>query len=153
MRLRALLLITVLITTAYGGYSLYVPYAFRREDTAGRLMLANELYDSAAVHFRHAIALDPSQASVHDNLGTCLFMLGDRPGGIAEYRLSLQLDPWSAAAHFNLAQALFRDEQPTESLREAKAALRWVDPASNEAKRIEAFLADPARFMATAKHD
>lgn len=153
MKLRVALLIAAVIATAYGGYVMYSSYAFLRDNTAGRRLLESRLYDSASIRFRQAIATQPSRADVHDNLGTCLFVMGDRAGGIAEFRLSLQLDPWSPGTHFNLAQALYLDGHSDESIREAEAALRWADPMSNEAKRIEAFLADPALFMATTKHD
>src|SRR5207247_4813695 len=76
----------------------------REATVLGALGRAEEL-------LHRAVALDPADASVWNDLGVVLVRRGQHPRGIEAIQRSLALDPQHAEAHRNLAVALEQDGQ------------------------------------------
>ena len=70
--------------------------------------------------YRRALALEPTYAVAHNNLGNALKERGETAKAIASYYRALSAAPDFAEAHFNLARA-FREQG---KLAEAEASLR-----------------------------
>jgi tetratricopeptide (TPR) repeat protein len=66
--------------------------AMDRQDLAG-----------AAAWFRKGLEAAPGDPALHQNLGSALFLAGDRDGAEAEFHQALRLAPGYARAHFSLA--------------------------------------------------
>ena len=60
--------------------------------------------------YERAIALRPTHANAHGNLGVLLKVTGNLADAETEYRRSIELDPNHADAHHNLAVRAERDE-------------------------------------------
>jgi predicted O-linked N-acetylglucosamine transferase (SPINDLY family) len=83
---------------------------------------------------REALALDPTLADAHNNLGQVLSARGQYAQAAVSYRQAVSLSPKMALFHFNLGTALQRD---TESLSQAEASFRRaleLAPAFQEAR-------------------
>jgi tetratricopeptide (TPR) repeat protein len=76
----------------------------REATVLGSLAKAEEL-------LQRAVALDPADASVWNDLGVVLVRRGQHPRGIEAIQRSLALDSQNAEAHRNLAVALEQDGQ------------------------------------------
>src|SRR5258708_16069017 len=70
-----------------------------RTEDAGELPRACDLY-------RRALALAPSYAKAHINLGIALEVMGDAAGAIGSYEQALAGDPANPAANYNLGKLL-----------------------------------------------
>jgi tetratricopeptide (TPR) repeat protein len=102
----------------------------------GRLDYDAHQYESAIVHFQHAVALDPKMARAYDNLGLCHYYRNENSLAIDNYKKAIELDrgsehrsPWP---YLNLAVTL----EFLGQLNEAEANLRealHVDPKLAEA--------------------
>ena len=88
----------------------------------------------ALTELRRAIALDPSRATFHSNLGYALQLQGSMPEAIVEYRQALSLDPHLASAWINLATALAKDPKTRTAARSALSEARKIDPADPRVK-------------------
>jgi tetratricopeptide (TPR) repeat protein len=82
-----------------------------KDDSAMRTNLANayehsKQYDPAIENYRHAIALNESNASAHCNLGYGLMQQGRIDEAIPEFMRTIELDPRMPQGPTNLAQAL-----------------------------------------------
>jgi tetratricopeptide (TPR) repeat protein len=77
-------------------------------DEAGR-------YEEAAAHCRAAIAVNPSDADLHYNLGNALLGLGKADEAIAAYQKTLTLDPRYVKARYNLGNAHARQARYQEA--------------------------------------
>lgn len=86
-----------------------------RAEDRGDLELAESCY-------RRALAIEPSQAAAHTNLGNLCLRRGDRLAAQDAYQRALELEPEQAEARFNLANLL--DEAGETEL--AVAELRAV---------------------------
>lgn len=95
-------------------------------------ILRDELGDHEAAEpwHRDAIALNPSNSKLHNNLGYNLMLQGKRQEAITELRKSLALDEQSQAAHNNIGQALIREGGPTER---AEALEHWLKVTGDKA--------------------
>jgi serine/threonine protein kinase/tetratricopeptide (TPR) repeat protein len=83
--------------------------------------------DEAIVEYREALALDPKEAAVHNNLGNALRDKHDLDGAIACHKKALELDPKVAPAHNNLGATLEDRGRLDEAIAEYREALA-LDP-------------------------
>src|SRR5215471_11385868 len=81
------------------------------EDDEGDLPAAE------AAH-RAALALNPSRAALHNNLGYNLLLQRQPQQAAGEFRRALELDPHSQVAHNNLASALAQQSRVKEAIAE-----------------------------------
>jgi Flp pilus assembly protein TadD len=65
---------------------------------------------------RAALAVDPQQSSLHNNLGYNLLLQGHADAAAAEFRRAIELDPKSQIAHNNLGAAFIAQKAPAEAL-------------------------------------
>jgi len=92
-----------------------------KDDAAMDTNLANayleaKLYDDAIKTYRHAIELDPTNASAHCNLGYALMQHGEVDDAIKEFQETIKIDPNMPQGQQDLKQALMM------KARKAKAA-------------------------------
>jgi len=73
-------------------------------------------YTEAADAYKRAIALKPSEAGYHNNLGQALAKMGKTEDAIAEYNTAAQLDPANAGLYyFNLGAILTNANKADEA--------------------------------------
>jgi len=125
----------------------------------GMVAHAHELFDEAAVAYRRAEALDPSDVRWPYYLGDVLSVLGDEPEAAeAAFRRALALDPDYGPAHWRLgtilvaqgesgaaARALARALELAPDLQPARLALAQVRLAQGELEASEALLREILR--------
>jgi DNA-binding SARP family transcriptional activator len=73
-------------------------------------------FAAAEDEFRQAIALDPTDASVHDYLAGLYLVTGRPKEGLAEAQRALELDPLSSSAIADFAHALLFNDRCDEAL-------------------------------------
>jgi tetratricopeptide (TPR) repeat protein len=73
--------------------------------------------------YQKALALDPSLAFVHNNLGVFYFGLGNYEAALEEYKLSVAIDPGRAGAWDGMSEALERMGQMEECIQAASKAI------------------------------
>ena len=83
-------------------------------------------HTEAIEHFRQALELQPSSASVHGNLGISLRKLKRMDEALSHFRRAIKLDPQSAIAHTNLGQILIDTGTATEALPHCLEATRLL---------------------------
>ncbi len=88
---------------------------------------------------KKAIALDPTLAQAHMQLGVLYSRRGDYPRAAAEFERTIKLDPTLASAHYRLGQALIRMGQRKQSAEEMET-FRKLDSARKEEDTVVAFL-------------
>ncbi len=64
------------------------------------------LLKPAEAAYRAALAIDPGQSSLHNNLGYNLLLQGNAEAAAAEFRKAIGIEPRSVIAHNNLGTAL-----------------------------------------------
>jgi tetratricopeptide (TPR) repeat protein len=101
----------------------------REATVLGSLARAEEL-------LQRAVALDPADASVWNDLGVVLVRRGQHPRGIEAIRRSLALDSQNAEAHRNLAVALEQDGQALSAAAHYRAFLALA-PGHPDRAQIE----------------
>ena len=74
--------------------------------------------------YEHALAIDPSYANAHNNLGNVLLAIGRNDDAIREFSELVRLQPDSAAALGNLAAAYAAAQQFDRAVELTDAALR-----------------------------
>lgn len=84
----------------------------------GELAAALECYEEA-------VALDPSQAMAHNNLGNAYQALGRAEEAVAAFRSAIAADESLAEAHFNLGIALHRADALAEAAECYRTALKF----------------------------
>jgi len=87
----------------------------------------------SAEAFRRAIALDPSYAEAHTDLGVEYLNLGLLDDAIAEFRTATRLDPATSVHHANLGLALMTIGRFREAEPEARTAVA-LDETSTKAQ-------------------
>ncbi len=90
--------------------------------------------DDAERELEDALALDPSFATTHSNLGNLYFRRDEIPRARDAYLAAIRLDPEHADAHNNLGSAYFRLGDRRRAEQEYREALR-LDPQSAGAQR------------------
>lgn len=96
--------------------------------------------DEAAVAFRKAVDIDPTEAEAWNGLGVALVRLGDEPRGVEAFRRALRVVPGHAEAHRNLAIVLDRQGRGSEAARHYRAFLAKSPADSPERTTILARL-------------
>ena len=91
---------------------------------------------------QRAVALDPADASVWNDLGVVLVRRGQHPRGIEAIQRSLALDSQNAEAHRNLAVALEQDGQALGAAVHYRAFLALA-PGHPDRAQIEQRLSSP----------
>ena len=112
-----------------------IPKKAKKEFTIGaRLVLLGES-NEAELHFRKAIALDPSYMEAHNNLATRLMATQRFEEGLAELRIAERLDPAAGPVHSNLAFAHLKMGNFKEAEKEVKLAIA-LDPTAPNPRKI-----------------
>lgn len=91
------------------------------------------LYDLALESYRRAVAVDPTNAQAHYNLGALFGELGRVTEAEAAFRAALAQDPGHRDSHFNLAVGLRARGRHAEAAEHFAAALD-ADPADHAAR-------------------
>ena len=97
-------------------------------DLGVRYQVRGALTDSR-VAFERAAAIDPSLASVHNNLGNTLVRLGETERAVASFRRALALEPDLMPAHANVASALHVLGRNAEAIVHARRAVELAPDA------------------------
>lgn len=71
----------------------------------GTQAFAAEDYQRAILHFRRALALEPTAPDIYYNLGLAYYRVGDYQAAVGAYRKAIDLDRKFSEAHYNLALA------------------------------------------------
>jgi tetratricopeptide (TPR) repeat protein len=103
------------------------PKDSRAQFDLGLTMSSQENRAGQIEAFRRAVALDPDNVAVYENLGAALYSAGDWQNGIEACRQGLQVDPLSAKLYFNLSMMLAQHGDPQGSER-ARALATKIDP-------------------------
>ncbi len=91
----------------------------------GRKFYKQHMYSDAELSFARALALDPSSATAHNNLGWLREANGDEEGAIRCYERAIKLSPSLSIARVNLATLLSKAGQSAEAER------HWLALASS----------------------
>jgi len=99
--------------------------------------------DAAVQHFSAALALKPSSAAAHYNLGTALTVARRLDDASIAYRRALQIDPEYANAHNNLGSVLMSQGRFADAIREFQDVVRLQPAVANGfANLASAYAAD-----------
>jgi Flp pilus assembly protein TadD len=79
--------------------------------------------DEAAVAFRKAVEVDPTDAEAWSSLGVVLVRAGDETRGVEAFRRALRAAPGHSEAHRNLAVVFDRQGRGAEAARHYRAFL------------------------------
>ncbi|MEO0199241.1 MAG: tetratricopeptide repeat protein [candidate division WOR-3 bacterium] len=80
-------------------------------------------YEKAITEYKEAIALDPFDPILFNNLALCYFHTDDYDSAIETLRSALQLDPENPEIHDNLAMALYEKGNVNEAIQELQKAI------------------------------
>jgi len=80
-------------------------------------------FERARIELEKAVAVDPADASAHNNLGAVYGRLGRLTDEIASYRKAVELDPDYADVHHNLGLALLKQGRVEEGESEMRRSL------------------------------
>ncbi|HUK19257.1 MAG TPA: tetratricopeptide repeat protein [Bryobacteraceae bacterium] len=105
---------------------------YRIIDEVAELMEKRD-YAAALPKLREAEALNPDEASVHNNLGIALAETGQPSESLAEYEKAIALSPDFAEAYNNLGNALARLGKMAEAVARYQQALD-LDPQYSKAR-------------------
>ena len=95
---------------------------YKDYDIAVRLAESHH-FAEAVPAWRDAVAKDPEDSRVHNELGMALAATGQTKEAIAEYRKSLELNDQSSQAHNNLGSALSSTGNTDEALTQIQKAI------------------------------
>ena len=90
-------------------------------------------YDEALNEYREAIRSNPTDGSLHANLGSALFSLSRYDEAENAYRRAFEIDPLNSNAVVNLAAALQNQAKRDESLKYYREYLRLEPKATDRA--------------------
>lgn len=80
-------------------------------------------YEKAITEYKEAIASDPFDAILFNNLALCYFHINDYDSAIETLRSALQLDPENPEIHDNLGMALYEKGNVNEAIQELQKAI------------------------------
>jgi tetratricopeptide (TPR) repeat protein len=109
-----------------------------------------ETWGEAAEAYQRALALDPSHADSHCNLGSIYYNQGRRAQAGACFERALEADPRHVEANLNLATVLEEEERFETALRHYKRALE-TDPRFADAHVSLALLYERLGLRRTAR--
>ena len=90
-------------------------------------------WPAAVATLRQAVTLSPDNAFTRLNLGTSLYLSGDRDAALEQYRAAVRLSPSLARAHFGIGVVLESRRRDREAIDAFTAAVR-SDPDYDEAR-------------------
>ena len=115
----------------YRQYNYQYPARPRRGDSVAAapfILKAKEAQNDrrmgeAMQHYLEAVRLDPSNFSVHYNLGVCAGQVGEKGRALEAYETALTIDPRSWQARYNFAVELDREGFPGTAVHEFERLL------------------------------
>ncbi len=122
------------------------------ENLAANIAMANALYDAgrwkeAITYYDHALRLNPHNADVVTDLGTCYRNLGMADDAVREYTRALRIDPAHQSALYNLGVVYARDKKdPARAIRYWERLLK-IAPKHPQAPALRSSIADLRRTM------
>lgn len=145
-------LLLIALLALLGGCSGYsgagensVLHYFQRGNEA----FAEEDYRRAIIHYRNALALEPSAPDLHYNLGLAYYRAGDYRSAVRAYLNAIKLDPNFPNAHHNLALSYNKLFRPGMAHQSFNTYRKLSSPASAKAKsqapNARAAIETPAR--------
>lgn len=102
-------------------------------ETRGSQAMDARDWPAAVAALRQAIAVAPDNAFTRLNLGTSLYLTGDRIAALEQYRAAVRLSPSLARAHFGIGVVLEGRGQDREAIDAFTAAVQ-SDPDYDEAR-------------------
>ena len=109
-------------------------------------------HQAAIPLLKQALAEDPSDAVVHNSLGSALAATGDLAQAVVQYRRATALSPEYPDAHSNLAAALAQSGQLDEAIGEFKKALALKPDFAEAHAGLGAVLAQKGRADEAIPH-
>jgi tetratricopeptide (TPR) repeat protein len=97
------------------------------ENNLGDVLVHQQRFDEALVHFQNALRIYPNYAEASNNLGYVLASKGKWPEAIVCYQAALRLLPSFPRAHHNLGVSLAETGRMDEAINHFREALR-LDP-------------------------
>ena len=104
---------------------------YRRYNIAWELAQKGQ-YEGAIVEWRKALALNPAEASVLENLGVALARSGKPAEAVADYRKALEIQPNAPEVHYRLGMALADTGNFDEAVNEYQKGLELRPKSANE---------------------
>jgi tetratricopeptide (TPR) repeat protein len=98
------------------------PNSYLIEVLLGKTAEAKQAYTDAVEHYRKAISKAPSTPSLHYALGNTLWLSGQFPEALQEFRRELDLNPYDWMASWKAAHIIL-SQNPEEALRLSNRAL------------------------------
>jgi pentatricopeptide repeat protein len=92
-----------------------------------QVMASARRFDAALPAYRRALAINPYDAGLHNDVGLLLERRGQEEDSITHYRLAVKYDPGNRAALSNLGRALVRHKRFEEGMAYHLKALSRVD--------------------------
>jgi tetratricopeptide (TPR) repeat protein len=116
------------------------PFELRHKTTAALVDLGNawdkqERYKDAAVAYRMAHQVDPTDAAAVTNLGNVTLRLGDQRTAEGHYRQAIDLDPNQLQARMNLGSICLQQQRIFEAVKQLGAAVR-INPRFPQAHNM-----------------
>ncbi|HZI80666.1 MAG TPA: tetratricopeptide repeat protein [Vicinamibacterales bacterium] len=102
-------------------------------ETRGVQAMDARNWPAAVAALRQAVEASPDNAFTRLNLGTSLYLSGDRDAALEQYRAAVRLSPSLARAHFGIGVVLESRRQDRDAIDAFAAAVR-SDPAYDEAR-------------------
>jgi tetratricopeptide (TPR) repeat protein len=94
-------------------------------EVRGTRALDARRWPEAIEQFRRGLQLAPRDATLHQNLGSALFLAGDEAGAEMEFAEALRLSPGDARAHFSMGIIDERRGQDREAIARFSDAIRF----------------------------
>lgn len=94
-------------------------------EVLGTKALESRKWDEAVALFRKGLEVSPRDATLHQNLGTALFLAGDPGAASYEFQEALRLSPGYARAHFSLGVLLDASGRDDEAVRRFTDAVTY----------------------------
>ena len=87
----------------------------------------DQRYDEARVQYERALALDPTEPMVRNNLGQVYHLLEDLDTAASFYQAEIRHSPWYPNSHYNLGILWARLNRLDDAVREWETAIT-IDP-------------------------
>jgi tetratricopeptide (TPR) repeat protein len=94
-------------------------------EVRGTRALDDRKWADAIEQFRRGLQVAPRDATLHQNLGSALFLAGDEAAAEAEFAEALRLSPADARAHFSMGIIYERRGQDREAIARFADAVRF----------------------------
>jgi tetratricopeptide (TPR) repeat protein len=102
-------------------------------ETRGAQSMADRQWPDAITSLRKAVELSPANAFNRLNLGTSLYMTGDRAGALESFREAVRLSPGLAKAHFAIGVLMEVEGKDADAIAAFNQAVS-ADAGYNEAR-------------------